>query len=91
MLKFLNNIVLLIIKYDMCLNIEYNEAVILQNEFHKFQLVFLRSRQKKYNFTNVKIYGNLIVFKIDEKNCTSCDVVCVWLYYNIECTAGFKK
>lgn len=40
MLKILNNIVLLIIKYDMCLNIEYNEAVILQNEFHKFQLVF---------------------------------------------------
>ena len=33
MLKILNNIVLLIIKYDMCLNIEYNEAVILQNEF----------------------------------------------------------
>jgi len=74
----------------MCLNIEYDDAIILQNEIHKFQLVFALT-SKKYNFTNVKIYGNLIVFKIDEKNCTSCDVVCVWLYYNIECTAGFKK
>ena len=90
MLKILNNIVLLIIKYDMCLNIEYDDTIIVQNEIHKFQLVFALT-SKKYNFTNVKIYGNLIVFKIDEKNCTSCDVVCVWLYYNIECTAGFKK
>lgn len=90
MLKILNNIVLLIIKYDMCLNIEYDDTIILQNEIHKFQLVFALT-SKKYNFTNVKIYGNLIVFKIDEKNCTSCDAVCVWLYYNIECTAGFKK
>lgn len=90
MLKILNNIVLLIIKYDMCLNIEYDDTIILQKEIHKFQLVFVLT-SKKYNFTNVKIYGNLIVFKIDEENCTSCDVVCVWLYYNIECTAGFKK
>lgn len=54
MLKILNNIVLLIIKYDMCLNIEYNEAVILQNEFHKFQLVFLCSRQKNITLPTLK-------------------------------------
>ena len=54
MLKILNNIVLLIIKYDMCLNIENNEAVILQNEFHKFQLVFCTHVKKNITLPTLK-------------------------------------